>query len=669
MELVREFNKLEKGDVAIAGGKGASLGEMTKARIPVPEGFVVLSGAFERFIEKTKLKAEIDSILHKVNHEEIHTVENASGEIKALISEAKMPKDIEKEINSSFKKLGARYVAVRSSATSEDSSEAAWAGQLESYLNTTKENLMMNVKKCWASLFSSRAIFYRFEKGLHDKYISVAVVVQKMANSEKSGIAFSVHPVTQDYNQLIIEAGFGLGEAIVSGQITPDSYIIEKDKLEIIEISVNEQAKGLFRKDSGGNDWRDLGNKGKEQVLDKKEIIELSKLVIKIEKHYGFPVDVEWAKEKGKFCIVQSRPITTLTNKEENIPENLEKQKIEKVFSRDFSLIALQMDYLPESSLIRPWADGENPYKPYLIFWRNDGTSKIYFNSNGVEWIKKQLINQVRKNKGFLRKVEKNVRDGIKYIRPIYEQKQTLEKEELVKFVNEFVVAYHWIEAMWWIKSMADNELKDVDCSNIIALRKETEELSAATDIVIRKSLASLYKNLGNLSAMISFDELKEKVKIDQGVLKKRNEGFVLINNEIVLDRGFFDVLNEKNLFLEEENIEKNISILKGEIVSKGKYKGEISRVMGHNDFEKVKKGDIIVSPMTMVDFLPIMKIAGAFITDEGGTLCHAAIVSRELNKPCVVGTNYATQILEDGDLVEVDADNGIVRKLTNNYK
>jgi len=209
MELIRDFKKLNKSDVGLAGGKGASLGEMTQAGIPVPPGFVILSVLFEKFIEEAELIAEIDAILDSVNHEEIHTVENASEKIRALILAAEMPKDIAVAIKSSFKKLGAKYMAVRSSATAEDSSAAAWAGQLDSFLNTTEGKLLENVKRCWASLFTPRAIFYRFEKGLYKQKISVAVVIQKMVESEVSGIAFSVHPVTQDRNQLIIEASYG----------------------------------------------------------------------------------------------------------------------------------------------------------------------------------------------------------------------------------------------------------------------------------------------------------------------------------------------------------------------------------------------------------------------------------------------------------------------------
>ena len=154
MEMIRDFKKISKSSASIAGGKGASLGEMTRARIPVPPGYVVLSAAFEKFLENSDLNVEIDSILHAVNHKEMRTVENASEKIKDLILKAKMPKDIKEEITKEFKKLKSKFVAVRSSATAEDSSSAAWAGQLDTFLNTTKKTLLANVQKCWASLFT-----------------------------------------------------------------------------------------------------------------------------------------------------------------------------------------------------------------------------------------------------------------------------------------------------------------------------------------------------------------------------------------------------------------------------------------------------------------------------------------------------------------------------------
>ncbi len=314
MILIKTIEQITKSDTTIAGGKGASLGEMTQAGISVPPGFVILTSAFERFLDETDLNVEIEVILDSVNHEEIHTVEHASEKIEALILGAVIPNDIAGEIQKFFERLDSKYVAVRSSATAEDSTSAAWAGQLESYLNTIEESLFENVKKSWASLFTPRAIFYRFEKDLHKQKISVAVVVQKMIESEKSGIAFSVHPVTQDRNQLIIEAGFGLGEAIVGGEITPDSYVVEKEPRRIIDININTQTKGLYRSKNGGNEWVTISEpKASSQVLNEKRVLELSKIVLEIENHYGFPCDIEWTIENDKLYIVQSRPITTLT--------------------------------------------------------------------------------------------------------------------------------------------------------------------------------------------------------------------------------------------------------------------------------------------------------------------------------------------------------------------
>ena len=276
--FTRSFSELNKDDVDIAGGKGASLGEMTQAGIPVPPGYVVLTDAFEQFLDETDLRQVIRAELAKVDQDVVHTAERASEQIQNLIKKEEVPEDIKTVIFDAFTQLNAKYVAVRSSATSEDSAENAWAGQLDSFLNTTKETLLENVKNCWASLFTPRAIFYRIEKGLKESHVSVAVVVQKMVESESSGIAFSVHPVTEDTNQLIIEAGFGLGEAIVSGSITPDSYVVEKEPRKIIDTNVAEQTRGIFRKsDAGNNEWRDIpAEQASKQVLTEAQILELS---------------------------------------------------------------------------------------------------------------------------------------------------------------------------------------------------------------------------------------------------------------------------------------------------------------------------------------------------------------------------------------------------------
>jgi len=306
------FQNLSAKDTNIAGGKGASLGEMTAAKIPVPPGFVVLAGAFNHFLKETDLNVEIDAILKTVKKDDINSVNQTSEKIMDLIRDTEFPPDIAGEIKAEFKKLGAKLVAVRSSATAEDSLIASWAGELESYLNVSEKNVLVAVKKCWSSLFTPRAIIYRFEKNLQDQQIAVAIVIQKMIQSEISGICFTAHPVTSNLDQIVIEAGWGLGEAVVGGLITPDTYIIKKPKFEILDINVAEQKMMIVRSAGGTKKTSVPVAKRNKQKLTEKQIIALAKLCAQIEKQYQYPQDIEWAIEKNKTHVTQSRPITTL---------------------------------------------------------------------------------------------------------------------------------------------------------------------------------------------------------------------------------------------------------------------------------------------------------------------------------------------------------------------
>lgn len=312
MIYLKKFNELGKNDADIAGGKGASLGEMTHASIPVPPGFVILADSFRKLVQGNGIVEKIDAILKTVDVGKTETVDKASEEIRELIKNAQTPGDVSDEITKAFEELDTEFVAVRSSATAEDSSSASWAGELETYLNTTKDNLLDTVKKCWSSLFTPRAIFYRIEKKMDAEEIAVAVVVQKMVQSEISGIAFTVHPVTKKSSNMVIEAGWGLGEAIVGGQVTPDTYVIDKEKNNIIEKNPSSQEMMIDRVGSETKEIPVPEDKKKKQKLTDQEILELAEICKNIEKHYGKPQDIEWARENNKFYIVQSRPITTL---------------------------------------------------------------------------------------------------------------------------------------------------------------------------------------------------------------------------------------------------------------------------------------------------------------------------------------------------------------------
>jgi len=828
MNYLKDFQNLDSKCVAIAGGKGASLGEMTQAGIPVPPGFVILSESFEKFLVDTDLNIEINSILSKVNVKEMHTIENASEKIQALILSADMPSDIASEILENYQKLGSKFVAVRSSATSEDSASAAWAGQLDTFLNTTETDLLENVQKCWASLFTPRAIFYRFELLERGKmqnethantedHISVAVVIQKMIQSEKSGIAFSVHPVTQDENQLIIEAGLGLGEAIVSGSVTPDSYVVSKEDLQIIDINISEQGRALYKKENGGNEWRDLGEEGKKQVLSKKEIIELSKLIIKIEKHYGFPCDIEWAFENGEFFITQSRPITTLlkkTKKEVYIPfgrlvasrarskkvitpfpaiytqEYVSTLDMEKIYgtrahatvltwigddittstdsNEEFEKIGKII--VDKSLLDKKWLNGiiewsekqKNELKIFiedsfpinnLFSLSNKNIADNYFeyykkyrnfhlNNTPSWWIGSSILEN--RLDEYVQKGEISKNDLAILIEPLEyffdlnnEEKEIIEiavmlkkikniseeniPEDVDKLLNKHVESYSsipfaYISGVLWNKNFFIKKIKDIilegDPSEFLLKKNKELELKRQKRNELNKKLdlnpqlMGLIETTKKLSylqdlkkvfqtrshphlQLVVLPEIARRLKIDikymchldpyeirdsliSGEVSKKISLELprRINNSILISEN-----NEYKWILEEDAIEfakkykliisdENIIELKGSSASSGKVKGIVKICETSMDILKVEKNDVLVAAMTTPDYVPAMKIAGAIVTNEGGITCHAAIVSRELNIPCVIGTKNATKILKDGDLVEVDADNGVVRIL-----
>jgi len=311
------LSELDKDSIPVAGGKGASLGEMTKAGFPVPPGFVISAAAFEEFLHETNAVEEIEAMWSRLNIRDIENVEENAEIIRDVLLQKKFPEALGKEILSAFDILGESLVAVRSSATAEDSEIDAWAGQLESYMYVARDNLLGHVQKCWASLYTPRALFYRAERGLTRKDVSVAVVVQKMVASGVAGVCFTVHPVTQDNNQMILEACWGLGESLVLGLVTPDSYIFEKDTATLLDTNVSSQERMIVRDTTGVQTVDVPLKKQEQQKLTDQQVKELALLCLKIEKHYGKPLDIEWALEKENFAIVQARAITTLQEKGE----------------------------------------------------------------------------------------------------------------------------------------------------------------------------------------------------------------------------------------------------------------------------------------------------------------------------------------------------------------
>ncbi|RLF85204.1 phosphoenolpyruvate synthase, partial [Thermococci archaeon] len=451
-KFIKWFEELRKEDVPLVGGKGANLGEMTNAGIPVPPGFCVTAEAYKYFVENVRvedgrtLQEWIMDLISKTNVDDSKQLQENTAKIREKIISMEMPEEIAKEIEQAYKELSQRfgkdevYVAVRSSATAEDLPEASFAGQQETYLDVLGvDDVKDKVKRCWASLWTARATFYRAKQGFDHSRVYLSAVVQKMVNSETSGVMFTANPVTNDRNEIMINASWGLGEAVVSGAVTPDEYIVEKGTWKIKEKVIAKKEIMIIRNPETGKGTvkvpvaEYLGPEYVEkQALTDEQIIEVAKIGAKIEEHYGWPQDIEWAydKDDGKLYIVQSRPVTTL-------------------------------------------------------------------------------------------------------------------KEEV-----------------------------------------KTEEA-----------------------------EMTEEMKV----------------------------------------------LLKGLGASPGVGAGKVVIIFEASEIDKVKEGDVLVTTMTNPDMVPAMKRASAIVTDEGGRTCHAAIVSRELGIPCVVGTKEATKKLKDGMLITVDGTRGVV--------
>ena len=312
------FEEITRADVAVAGGKGANLGEMTNAGIPVPPGFIVTATAYFDFLTQTGITDGIRGQLSNLNVNDTKQLQRVAGRIQQIIMDAAFPLELDGQIRQAYLKMGRGLVAVRSSATAEDLPEASFAGQQATFLNVEgEEGVLKAVQKCWASLFNARAMFYREENHFDHLKVGIAVPVQRMVQSEASGVMFTVEPSNSNPRVIVIEAIKGLGEAIVSGDVTPDHYDVEKDTLVITNKEIKEQhwklAKTEDSTDGEGNAKVYLTpREGREQKILDEDILLLAKIGRQLEEHYQYPQDIEWAKQDGKIYIVQTRPVTTL---------------------------------------------------------------------------------------------------------------------------------------------------------------------------------------------------------------------------------------------------------------------------------------------------------------------------------------------------------------------
>lgn len=317
MNLIAWFDELPDQNLGlIAGGKGASLCRMFQNGFPVPEGFIVCADMYSQFMETNGLWDQVYDKLEKIDWDSQESLEQTGEAIRRLIAEAPMPQDMAQLLVEHYRALGERVpVAVRSSGTAEDLDDASFAGQQETFLYVIgEEEVVRYVKECWASLYNDCAIFYRREKKFNEREISIAVVVMRMVNSEKSGVMFSANPITKSRDTCMIEAAWGLGEGVVQGIVNPDNYVVRKEDRSYVMRHVSTKEIQVIRaSERGGSKEVPLDPALKDApVLSDQEVNDLIDLAVKVETFYGKPQDLEWAYENGKMYLLQSRPITTL---------------------------------------------------------------------------------------------------------------------------------------------------------------------------------------------------------------------------------------------------------------------------------------------------------------------------------------------------------------------
>lgn len=336
----------------------------------------------------------------------------------------------------------------------------------------------------------------------------------------------------------------------------------------------------------------------------------------------------------------------------------------EKSFSRDLCLSSVEAWVRGETINPKGWTKQQQPFLPYIIAQRTDDTVIFYYDQKGVEWIQNLLVKFAKSDSLFLEKIAITVVKKIEYIRPIYEEGKSIKLPLLKRFLIELEEGYPWFEALWWFCQMEEEKLIGLNLENIQQIRLLIDKVTNGSDTVIRKSLLNIYPKLKDLSSVLTTAEIQAGTIPPKEELEKRYKGYFFTNNQLFTNSTKPKIAKKMKITFKDEVI-KHSKQLEGYIAYKGLVRGFVKKVMGHRQINQIKEGEILISPMTVPDFLPAMIKAAAIVTDEGGILSHAAIIAREFKKPTIVGTKLATKRFKDGDFVEVNANEGVVKLIS----
>jgi phosphohistidine swiveling domain-containing protein len=337
----------------------------------------------------------------------------------------------------------------------------------------------------------------------------------------------------------------------------------------------------------------------------------------------------------------------------------------QKVFTRDFTLPWLEIWYRGEAKTPKPWNNEQNKSFPYIVYIHHDGTVTSYYDMQGLAWSHNSVLAQIKKDGNLVYKIQSQYLENLNIINGFINKKIISDRNELLTFLDLFQNAYPWFLACWEVGESDPEQIEGLEVSSLLELKESTATLCDDVDNLIRLSLQKIFPLFAENSQVLTTAELRSGKFPSLSELKKRNAGFIYTDEKLFPSGDLKKVENKYAIKLEISEIDKDIKSLSGFSASPGFAKGLVRKLFSLSQIGDFKTGEILVSPMTMPDFVPAIQKATAIITDEGGITCHAAIVAREFNIPCVVGTKIATDVLNNGDNVEVDATRGIVTILS----
>lgn len=582
------------------GGKADSLLYLSENKILVPEFFIITKKDYINFLTKNKIYSEIKTLFLNKDYKKI----------KELIKSQPITQELKEKIKENILKINSKFYAIRSSATNEDGENKSYAGQYDSFLNIKKEELFENIKSCWCSLYNENVICY---SNTFDIY-GMNVIIQKMIEPDYSGVIFSIDPSSETRNYSIIEMVKGLGEKLVSGKVTPTKFFIRK-KTKRMDLK--------------------LGNLN----IEEKIINTIMENVEKIEKIYNKPMDIEYAITNDKCYIVQARPITASTQLPKTFDLSLTRQK---------PIIDIEIYYKGEHEGIKKVTRNLYYFKPLFIYNKEENNVSIYYNGVDLEELPEPMYYYLDldfdKTLDYYEKIKTNIKclDNIVDNNKSIEYKSYIEKIiEIYPFISLGQLAGHFNEMTKRVKDL------------LIEFREKYDYIIyKAVDYLILKVKEKLPKKYQEYIDFLRLEEIVNNNLPSIEELEKRKQGYIYYNDKLYVTKDYNQFFYEHNISIATP--ENNLLTGTFTYFSGKNIKGRVCKIMSDKDFSSFKEKDIIVTPMTSPKFLSILKHCQAIITDEGGITSHAAIISRELKIPCLVGTKGATKNLSTGDSIEI---------------